>query len=59
MRAVLIHAVARLALHPNIPASWVKMGPQGVKMCLNVSVNDLVGTLMNDSISRAAGASYG
>ena len=60
--AVLMHAVARLALHPlitNIQASWVKMGPQGVKVCLRAGVNDLGGTLMNESISRAAGASHG
>ena len=60
--AVLMHAVARLALNPlipNIQASWVKMGPAGVKACLNAGVNDLGGTLMNESISRAAGASHG
>jgi FO synthase len=60
--AVLMHAVARLALHPlipNIQASWVKMGPEGVKACLHAGVNDLGGTLMNESISRAAGASHG
>ena len=60
--AVLMHAVARLALHPlipNIQASWVKLGPEGVKTCLNAGVNDLGGTLMNESISRAAGASHG
>src|SRR5204862_5588465 len=60
--AVLMHAVARLALHPlitNIQTSWVKMGPQGVKACLNAGANDLGGTLMNESISRAAGAAHG
>jgi FO synthase len=60
--AVLMHAVARLALHPlipNIQASWVKMGPEGVKACLRAGVNDLGGTLMDESISRAAGASHG
>ena len=60
--AVLMHAVARLALHPlipNIQASWVKMGPEGVKACLRAGVNDLGGTLMNESISRAAGAVHG
>jgi FO synthase len=60
--AVLMHAVARLALHPlvpNIQASWVKLGPAGVTACLNAGVNDLGGTLMNESISRAAGASFG
>ena len=60
--ALLMHAVARLALHPvvpNIQASWVKMGPRGVAECLNAGVNDLGGTLMNESITRAAGASFG
>lgn len=60
--AVLMHAVARLALHkliPNIQASWVKMGLEGVAACLNAGVNDLGGTLMNESITRAAGAGYG
>ncbi len=60
--AVLMHAVARLALHPhitNIQVSWVKMGGAGVKACLNAGVNDLGGTLMNESISRAAGAAFG
>ncbi len=60
--SLLMHAVARLALHPvipNIQASWVKMGPRGVAACLNAGVNDLGGTLMNESITRAAGASFG
>ena len=59
---VLMHAVARLVLHPlipNIQASWVKLGPEGVRICLNAGVNDLGGTLMNESISRAAGAAHG
>ena len=60
--AVLMHAVARLALHPhfsNIQTSWVKMGREGVKACLSAGVNDLGGTLMNESITRAAGAQHG
>jgi FO synthase len=60
--AVLMHAVARLALHPlipNIQASWVKLGPDGAAACLQAGCNDLGGTLMNESISRAAGASFG
>lgn len=60
--SILMHAVARLALHPhitNIQASWVKLGPDGVRHCLNAGVNDLGGTLMDESISRAAGASHG
>jgi FO synthase len=57
-----MHAVARLALHPlitNIQVSWVKMGPDGVKRCLEAGANDLGGTLMNESISRAAGTQHG
>ena len=60
--AILMHAVARLALHPvipNIQVSWVKLGPQGAADGLNAGANDLGGTLMNESISRAAGASHG
>ena len=60
--AVLMHAVARLALHPhitNIQTSWTKMGPVGTQACLQAGANDLGGTLMNESISRAAGASHG
>jgi FO synthase len=60
--AVLMHAVARLALHPHITSiqtSWVKLGPAGISACLNAGANDLGGTLMNESISRAAGTSHG
>ena len=60
--AVLMHAVARLALHPhivNIQTSWVKMGPRGAAACLEAGANDLGGTLMNESISRAAGTEHG
>jgi FO synthase len=60
--ALLMHAVARLALHPlipNIQTSWVKLGAEGAAACLNAGCNDLGGTLMNESISRAAGASFG
>ncbi len=60
--AVLMHAVARLALHPyltNIQTSWVKMGPDGAALSLQAGANDLGGTLMNESITRAAGASFG
>jgi len=59
---LLMHAVARLALHPlvtNIQASWVKLGPAGVAQVLNAGVNDCGGTLMNESISRAAGTQHG
>jgi FO synthase len=60
--AVLMHAVGRLALHPwitNVQASWVKLGLDGARMALRAGANDLGGTLMNESISRAAGASHG
>jgi FO synthase len=60
--SILMHAVARLSLHPriqNIQASWVKMGHEGAIACLNSGCNDLGGTLMNESISRAAGAAHG
>ncbi len=59
---ILMHAVARLVLHPlvpNIQVSWVKLGEAGVTDCLNAGANDLGGTLTNESISRAAGASHG
>lgn len=58
----LMHAIARLALHPLIPnvqASWVKLGAEGVSELLASGVNDLGGTLMNESISRAAGTQHG
>jgi FO synthase len=60
--AVLMHAVSRLVLHPlitNIQTSWTKMGVEGAKRCLRAGVNDMGGTLMNESISRAAGAAHG
>jgi FO synthase len=60
--AVLMHAVARLALNPlvrNIQTSWVKMGPDGVTHCLNAGANDLGGTLMDETITRSAGAIHG
>jgi FO synthase len=57
-----MHAVARLALDPvipNIQASWVKMGPEGAALLLDAGANDLGGVLMNESITRAAGAMHG
>jgi FO synthase len=60
--AVLMHAVARLALDPlipNIQTSWVKMGPEGAAACLDAGANDFGGVLMNESITRAAGAMHG
>ncbi len=62
LEAVLMHAVSRLALHPlipNIQTSWVKMGPHGAAACLKAGANDLGGTLMNESITRAAGGLNG
>jgi FO synthase len=59
---LLVHAVARLALHPsitNVQASWVKLGPDGVRQALAAGVDDLGGTLMNESISRSAGSRWG
>ncbi|MBT8148225.1 MAG: 5-amino-6-(D-ribitylamino)uracil--L-tyrosine 4-hydroxyphenyl transferase CofH, partial [Gammaproteobacteria bacterium] len=60
--ALLMHAVPRLVfkdLIDNIQTSWVKMGKDGVLACLQAGANDLGGTLMNESITRAAGASFG
>jgi len=59
---LLMHAVARLTLHPwieNIQTSWVKMGVEGVSQMLQAGANDIGGTLMNESISRAAGSGFG
>ncbi|MGH2753078.1 MAG: 5-amino-6-(D-ribitylamino)uracil--L-tyrosine 4-hydroxyphenyl transferase CofH [Actinomycetota bacterium] len=60
--ALKMHAVARIALHGavrNIQVSWVKMGVEGTKLALQAGANDLGGTLMDENISRAAGASHG
>ena len=59
---VLMHAVGRIAYHghiDNIQASWVKIGLGGVEQLLLAGCNDLGGTLMDENISRAAGASHG
>jgi FO synthase len=59
---ILMHAVGRIAYHgfiDNIQASWVKLGPSGTQQLLRAGVNDLGGTLMDENISRAAGASHG
>ena len=59
--AVLMHAIPRLVfqdLIPNIQVSWVKMGALGASLCLQAGANDLGGTLMNESISTAAGATH-
>jgi FO synthase len=60
--ALLMHAVARIAYRgdiDNIQVSWVKMGAQGVRQVLRAGANDMGGTLMDENISRAAGASHG
>jgi FO synthase len=60
--AVLMHAVPRIAYHgliDNIQASWVKLGTEGARQMLQAGANDLGGTLMDENISRAAGADHG
>jgi 7,8-didemethyl-8-hydroxy-5-deazariboflavin synthase CofH subunit len=60
--ALLMHAVARIAYRgdiDNIQVSWVKMGAEGVRQVLRAGANDMGGTLMDENISRAAGASHG
>jgi FO synthase len=60
--SVLMHAVGRIVYAgaiDNIQASWVKLGPVGARQLLRAGVNDLGGTLMEENISRAAGASHG
>jgi len=60
--AVLVHAVARLVLHPvirHIQASWVKLGADGLAACLQAGADDMGGVLMNESITRAAGGAHG
>jgi FO synthase len=57
-----MHAIARIAYHgliDNIQASWVKIGVDGARQLLQAGCNDLGGTLVNENISRAAGASHG
>lgn len=59
---ILMHSIARLVLHPhitNIQASWVKMGPERAAELLSAGCNDMGGTLINESITKAAGASFG
>ncbi|HZQ57215.1 MAG TPA: bifunctional FO biosynthesis protein CofGH [Acidimicrobiales bacterium] len=60
--ALLMHAVGRIAYHgwvPNVQVSWVKMGAQGAAQILQAGANDLGGTLIDENISRAAGAAHG
>ncbi len=59
---LLMHAVARIAYHghvDHIQASWVKLGHSGARQLLRAGVDDLGGTLMDENISRAAGATHG
>ncbi|MBV9013771.1 MAG: 5-amino-6-(D-ribitylamino)uracil--L-tyrosine 4-hydroxyphenyl transferase CofH [Pseudonocardiales bacterium] len=59
---LLVHAVARIALHgliDHVQSSWVKLGASGIRQLLQAGVDDLGGTLMDENISRAAGASHG
>lgn len=59
---VLMHAIARIVLHgqiDNIQTSWVKLGIAGAGACLAAGANDVGGVLMDESISRAAGAAHG
>ena len=62
VEVVVMHAVARVMLNPwikNIQVSWVKEGPKLAQWCLEAGANDLGGTLINESISTAAGATHG
>nr|WP_321982536.1 5-amino-6-(D-ribitylamino)uracil--L-tyrosine 4-hydroxyphenyl transferase CofH [uncultured Cohaesibacter sp.] len=57
-----MHAVSRIMLHgliDNIQVSWTKLGPDHAMAMLNRGANDMGGTLMEESISRAAGADHG
>jgi FO synthase len=57
-----MHAVARVLLHgriPNVQVSWVKMGMDACKLLLRGGANDFGGTLMEETISRMAGAEWG
>ena len=59
---ILVHSVARILFHGtinNIQGSWVKMGLPGLKFLLSSGINDIGGVLMNESITRSAGASFG
>ena len=60
--SVLVHAAARIFFYDsieNIQGSWVKMGLPGLKFLLSAGINDVGGILMNESITRSAGASFG
>lgn len=60
--SILMHAIARLVLQPyikHVQASWVKMGLDGLALCLQAGADDMGGTLINESITRAAGGGHG
>jgi len=62
IEVVRMHALARLMLGPsfrNIQCSWVKEGPKLAQLLLDAGANDMGGTLINESISTSAGATYG
>jgi FO synthase subunit 2 len=62
VEVVRMHALARLmlgAVIPNVQCSWVKEGPKLMQILLDAGANDVGGTLINESISTSAGASYG
>jgi FO synthase len=62
MEDLRMHAVSRIMLNnwiKNIQVSWVKLGQKFAQVCLNAGANDFGGTLMNEKISRSAGAPYG
>ncbi len=62
MEVIKVHAISRIMLNntiPNIQASWVKEGSKMSQLLLNAGVNDLGGTLINESISTSAGAQHG
>ena len=59
---LIVHALARVLLHghiPNVQVSWVKLGFEQSLACLEAGANDFGGTLMEESISKAAGANFG
>jgi len=59
---IIVHALGRVLLHgyiPNIQVSWVKLGYEQSLACLEAGANDFGGTLMEESISKAAGANFG
>jgi len=62
VEVVRMHALARVmlgAVIPNVQCSWVKEGPKLMQLLLDAGANDVGGTLINESISTSAGASFG